>query len=416
VLLVVGSGEQWYREYLLAGAAARHELWLLEAADADWQLPYVAGADRVDVSDVEALSSAARAVAAHRCLAGVLCWDEALILPAAQLADRLGLRGPGAAAVQRCRDKASTRRHLALAGIPQPASVPVSSLEQAHAASGRIGFPVVLKPRGLGASQGVVRADSPADLDRAYRDAAAAFHPGVPRYRAGVLVEEYLVGPELSIDAAVLGGSVTPLTVALKELGLAPYFEEVGHRVDGSDPLLSDPELLELLRSVHAALGMDCAITHTELRLTAAGPRVIEVNGRLGGDLIPYLGWLARGIDHGRVAAELALGLPLSVTPSRRRAAAIQFGYPQWDCRVRKVHLPSVGGGVVRADSLVEPGQIVRLPPHEYATRYAAAVCVGDDPAECQRRLDAAVGSIRLDAEPLNMNAVSAGSALRGDG
>jgi biotin carboxylase len=401
VLLVVGSGERWYREYLLAGAAARHDLWLLADVAADWQLPYVAGAERLDVTDPGALTSAARRLAKRRPIAGLLCWDEALILPAAKLADGLGLRGPGAAAIQRCRDKAATRDCLARAGIPQPASVAVSSLAQAHAEAARIGYPVVLKPRALGASQGVVRADTPRQLKAGYADAAAASHPGVPRYRDGVLVEEYLDGPELSIDAAVCGGSVTLLTLARKQTGLAPYFEEVGHQVDGADPLLHDPDVHELLRAVHAALGVDHAITHTELRLTAAGPRVIEVNGRLGGDLIPYLGWLARGIDHGRVAAEVALGEPSSVTPRWCRAAAIRFGYPDSDCRVRQVHLPRASEGIVRADALVEPGQVIRLPPREYATRYGATVCVADDRAECERRLGAAAAGMWLDGEAL---------------
>jgi biotin carboxylase len=140
--------------------------------------------------------------------------------------------------------------------------------------------------------------------------------------------------------------------------------------------------------------------SRTQLRLTAGGPRVIEVNGRLGGDLIPYLGWLARGIDHGRVAAEVALGEPLSATPQWQRAAAIRFGYPPTDCRVRRVYLPPASEGV-RADALIGPGQIIRLPPHEYATRYAATVCTGSDRAECQRRLDAASVRMWLDGDPL---------------
>jgi biotin carboxylase len=401
VLLVVGSGERWYREYLMSGAAARHDLWLLADEAADWQLPYVVGAELLDVTDLRALTSSAGRLAERRPIAGVLCWDEALILPAARLADRLGLRGPGEAAIQRCRDKAATRNCLALAGIPQPASVAVSCLSQAHAEAARIGYPVVLKPRALGASQGVVRADTPGQLEAAYADAAAAFHPGVPRYRDGVLVEEYLDGPELSVDAALHGGRVTLLTVAHKATGLAPYFEEVGHLVDGADPLLHDPDLHELLRAIHAALGVDHAMTHTELRLTAAGPRVIEVNGRLGGDLIPYLGWLARGIDHGRVATEVALGEPLSAAPQWCRAAAIRFAYPDKDCRVRRVHLPRASEGVVRADALAEPGQVIRLPPREYATRYGATVCVGDDRAQCESRLDAAARGMWLEGQAL---------------
>ncbi|MBT0768575.1 ATP-grasp domain-containing protein [Kineosporia sp. J2-2] len=489
VLLLVGSGERWYREYLLAGAAARHEVWLLESGPVGWQRPYLAGHDRVDVTDPAELLRAARRLPAGRPAAGVLCWDEALIHPAAILAEALGLPGPGADAIGRCRDKAATRECLSRAGVPQPASTVVGSPGEARAVAGAIGYPVVLKPRGLGASQGVRRADGPHDLAGAYRDAATAFHPGVPVHERGVLVEEYLDGPEVSVDSAVTGGVVTPLTLARKEIGLAPYFEETGHLVRAADPLLRDPVLLSMLRKIHAALGIGSGMTHVELRLTASGPRVIEVNGRLGGDLIPFLGRLAHGVDHGRVAAEVALGLPLSTetTPGRPRGrtAGIRFRYPERDCRVREVLLPAVPGGtvdargngavdasgnrvgdalgnravdasgnrvvggqpegaapvggadgatggasrsaggavgaVVRLDALAEPGEVVRLPPRQYATRYAAVVCVADDADTCDRLLTEVAGGIALVADvledepmPATVSAGVSGADVRG--
>ncbi len=100
---------------------------------------------------------------------------------------------------------------------------------------------MVLKPRGMGASIGVVRAGSPAELDAAFEVAEHAGHGGSPSYEGGVLVEEMITGPEISVDGAVCDGEYRPMFVAHKQVGLAPYFEEIGHVVDAADPLLDDP-------------------------------------------------------------------------------------------------------------------------------------------------------------------------------
>ena len=92
-------------------------------------------------------------------LAGVLAWDEARVLQAAKIAEALGLPGGDPEVAMRCRDKQRTRQALAAAGVPQPESALVSSVEEALAAAEQIGYPVVLKPRAMAASLGVVRVD-----------------------------------------------------------------------------------------------------------------------------------------------------------------------------------------------------------------------------------------------------------------
>ncbi|NED87458.1 carboxylase, partial [Streptomyces sp. SID11233] len=57
---------------------------------------------------------------------------------------------------------------------------------------------------------------------------------------SGVLVEEYLAGPEVSVECVTHQGITTALAVTRKEVGFAPYFEETGHTVDAADPLLPE--------------------------------------------------------------------------------------------------------------------------------------------------------------------------------
>ena len=403
VLLVIGSGDQRYREYLLESMASRQRLWLFDAKTPTWQARHLVGWTVVDVFDVDALVAAARHLADATPVVGVVCYDEALILPAAHVREALGLPGMQVETVRRCRDKSRTRATLSRAGVAQPRSVAVASLDEARAEAAAIGYPVVLKPRGLGASLGVVKVGNHAELERAFEAARSATYPGVPTYKRGVLVEDFLDGPEISVDGCVVDGAYEPLFVARKQLGLAPYFEETGHVVSADDELVTDTDLRALLGAAHRALGIHTGITHSEVRLTSRGPRIVEVNGRLGGDLIPYLGWLATGIDPGHVAVDVALGRRPTSRPTCRRSIGIRFFYPPDDCRVLSIHVPSPDptSGIHQSTALVGPGTELRLPPNGYVSRYAYVICQAADASACAESLEAAAARVELTWEHL---------------
>ena len=411
VVLLIGSGWRPYREYLLQGLARQSALWLLDAQPATWQLPYVAGSSVVPlldedraVPDLPGLIAAALAVAEDRKVIGVLTYDELSVTATAHVAERLGVRGLTVEGAESCRDKSRTRAALTAAGLPQPFFALVHDLDEAVAAAEEIGFPVVVKPRGMGASVGVVRAERAADLAAAFGVADRVRHNGPPVYEQGVLVEELVEGPEISVDGAVSDGEYRPFCLARKQLGAPPCFEEIGHVVDAADPLLTDPGLLAVLAGAHKALGLPDGVTHTEVRLTARGPVIIEVNARLGGDLIPYLGKLATGVDPGQVAAQVAIGDRPGVEQTLHACAGIRFLYPPQDCRVLSVSVPRAGtvAGLVEARAIAHPGDTVRLPPNAHLGRYAYVLATGPTPAACEAALDAAAALAELKYEPLD--------------
>ena len=219
---------------------------------------------------------------------------------------------------------------LTRAGLVQPAFELTASREQARAAAERIGYPVV-KPQALGASMGVVLATDRHELDAAFEVAAGAGRIGDAPFRGTAIVEEYAIGPEISVDAAVHMAEYLPMFVARKRTGMEPYFEEVGHVVDAADPLPQDEVLLQTPSRAHREVGIENGITDTEVRLTRRGPLIIEVNGRLGGDLIPALGSLATGIDPGHVLVDLAIGQrpDLRTESKHRRGHSIRIPCPR---------------------------------------------------------------------------------------
>ncbi|MEU0130483.1 ATP-grasp domain-containing protein [Streptomyces sp. NPDC006289] len=404
VLLLVGSGFRPYREYILAAVSKHYRLWLLDASEATWQSAYCVGATRLDTRDPEKMREAAASVVESLPVVGVFTYDESQVVFCARLAQDLGLPGSPPETISACRDKATTRSVLAAAGVPQPDSRTVSSAEEALAAADEIGFPVIVKARAMAGSAGVVRVDSREDLAGAFAAADGADALGLARHQENVLVEELLTGPEISIDAVIHDGEVTPTVLARKHLGGAPYFVETGHDVDANDPLLRDDELMGQLRDIHRALGYVHGATHSEFKLTPKGPRLVEVNARLGGDLIPYVGLLASGVDPTVAAAHVAAGRKPDTAPEFRRCAAVRFLPPETRCEVVEVvvHEERFGPTIHEVGVTARPGGRLAVPPEAFLTRYAHVVAVGDDMAQLTADLEAPERLVELRARAVS--------------
>jgi biotin carboxylase len=395
LLILVASGWQLFREYLLGSIAAEYRVHLFHSTEPTWEQTYLDGWTVLPSTlDGPAMAEAALRLAEQEPVSGVLCWDESRILATSHIAQALGLPNGDPAVIWRLRDKAQTRAALDEAGVPQPRSVPVRTLDEALAAADQVGYPAILKPRGLGASLGVIRVDTPDQLREHFaftRDTPAP-EPVVYASDHPVLVEECVVGEEVSVDSVVQDGKVTALFVGRKVVGYQPYAEEIGHHVDAADPLLADPGFAQVLQNTHTALGFQDGWTHAEFMLTAAGPRLIEVNGRLGGDLIPFLGQLATGINPGRAAAAVACGLTPDITANRQLVGAVRFFYvDEVDTVVDSVEFDRtrLPAGIVKAVAMATPGGTYSPPPQGTVWgRIALAVALGVDAAECGDALD----------------------------
>lgn len=402
LLLLVGSGGQVWREYMLRAMATRYRLHLLAPEPPTWQTPYIVARSAVNTLDVEAMIQVAKD--STESFAGAFTYEETRVESAAALATALGLRTSPVEAVRACRDKFAGRERMKAAGVPQAESIAVADFAEAQQAAERIGYPVVVKPRALSASNGVMLAPDAESLAAAYQDAGSIWFDEVPGYERQILVEEYLDGPEISVEAVCRDGVVTALFVARKRLGYAPGFEEVGHLVEAADPLLTDPGLLKVLQDSHTALGLTDTVTHTELRLTSTGPRIVEINGRVGGDRIPYLGGLATGVEIGLVLADLAAGAVPETTATRERAAAVRFLYPEHDLTVDSIDIDegALPAEVDDVQLLAGPGKELRLPPQDHVRcRYALVVAVGSNEQECEAALDRAAAAVTVHGTPL---------------
>ncbi|MGW7303992.1 ATP-grasp domain-containing protein [Streptomyces sp. NPDC054835] len=365
LVLIVAPGDDVYRGYCLRQVADAYDVAVLTTGPLTWEKPYVVDHETVsDFDNVDDLISAAEAIATRRQFEGVLTWNESHLTAVAQLAEHLGLAVTTVESIRTCRDKAASRAAFARHGVPSARSVAAASLDDALSAAKGIGFPVVVKPAAVGGSIGVIKAETHEDLADAYAFATRGveLHGGDNR---AVLVEEYLSGPEVSVECVTHQGVTTPVAVTRKELGSEPYFEEIGHTLTAGDQLLET--VAPIAAAAVEATGVTGGIQHVELRLTPTGPRVIEVNARIGGDWIGWAVGQATGLPLARIAADIAVGASPDLTPTRQEAVAIQVLYaPKSGTLVQRdivSGFAETAGWVHGPAWLMEEGDQVLLPP-----------------------------------------------------
>ena len=398
-LLYLGTGGESDSKRYIAEALAGHGYQLVALAPRlpAWIAPYLRHGESADLTGVGA---AGRAIATGRAHAvdGVFTCDEAHVELAAEVARGLRLPGLTGRAARLCRDKYAMRRQLERAGIPSARSIMADDLAQAREAAEVIGYPVVLKPRNLGGSVGVVRADGPADVERFFAVASGA---SIARIKAlsGLLVEEYLDGPEFSVESVTADGDTTVCGITEKVVGFPPFFEETGHYASPVSPgNPRDARLAEVTRSVHRALGVTTGVTHCELRITVGGPHVIEIAARPGGDRIPMITKLASGIDLIAAAAAVATGASPDLAPVRARAAGIRMIYPDRDGVVARLDAKKLRPGLLEEMGWnATVGQSVALPPRGFLGRLGYLIATGETREEVARRLDEGEAALEIE-------------------
>ncbi|AII10732.1 ATP-grasp domain-containing protein [Rhodococcus opacus] len=264
-----------------------------------------------ETNDPAAALQAARRIHTGAPIDGVLTSCDYYLPTAARIAAELGLAGPPPDAVETACNKARTRAALDQYDIPGPRHVttPVDDVTLLRAAADGVGFPLVIKPTDLCAGMFVRRADDWETIEAAVAD-LRRFEVNARGQRRDpvVLLEEFLDGPEFSVESWIRDGEIHTVGVTDKSLGGTSGFVETGHMFPAAVDERDRARLVTAAETAIHAVGLDHGVVHTELRLTASGPRIIEINPRPAGNQITELIRHVTGVDLPRVAVELALG------------------------------------------------------------------------------------------------------------
>ena len=252
--------------------------------------PWRDGAIPVRFHDEAEAVRAIRAAAADRRIDGVVAAGDRPAALASLAAEALGVPGNPPPAARAAGNKLRTREHLRAAGLPCPRFCAAPRDAGAAALAARVGLPCVVKPLTMSASRGVMRADTPAAVERALARLRRLLDaPDVRALRdpAGdaVLVEEYVDGREVAVEGLVTDGRFRALAIFDKPDPLdGPFFEETIYLTPSE---LSSPDADRVVAQVAdavRAIGLTHGPVHAECRLNARGVFVIDLAARpIGG-------------------------------------------------------------------------------------------------------------------------------------
>lgn len=278
-----------------------------------------------------------------------VCGDRA-VADVHAICHTLGLPGNDRASLPALHNKFAQRTILRDAGLPVPAFAAVDSYETFAAALVYVGTPAILKPVAGSGSVATFLVDSAIDADaaRTWALAAAAAPPAGDHQNGRFILERLLVGQrrnadarygcQVSVESVVSDGEVRHLAITDK-LPLMG-FREVADIMPSTLSSAECDELLVATAGALHALAITNSVTHTEFMLTADGPRLIEVNSRLGGGVAQLLHHAYEYDAVGALAA-VATGRPVRAPgPPRRFAALLTPQAPSGSGRLTAVPSP----------------------------------------------------------------------------
>jgi biotin carboxylase len=309
---------------------------------------------------------------------------------AARVAERLGLPHPiSAATAALATNKQRQRAALEAAGVPQPASRVLSAWEDG------LPVPCVVKAPDRQGQRGLALVRSEAELRPAVDAALEASRNG------SFLVEEWVDGPELTVNGFSAGGRFTALTVTDRLTADLPAFGVALAHVWPSEH--ETDAVVEAAEHAVAAVGIGDGPSYTQVRLGPDGPRVVEVAARLGGGHDAELCEAALGVDLNGLALAAALGREapsnsLLQSPSRAGGACVVFLVaPEGELAgVEGVEEARGRDGILDVLVYRPPGHVFG-PLRRGPDRAGAVLAVGasrDEALECARR---AVASVRFE-------------------
>lgn len=299
-------------------------------------------------------------------VAGIVTFTEFLVARTAAIATRCGLPYHTEDVAAALTDKNLQRRRLAQGGVRTPRFATIDGPGDVDAALETVGTPAVLKPRSGGGSRNTTSVTDRTDL-------VSAVDEFLADGETALVLEERLIGdpsvagPDwgdyVSVESVTVDGATRQIGVTGK-LPLLEPFREQGHFFPAQIPAETYAEACRVATEAIRALGIVTGVSHTELKLTADGPAVIEVNGRLGGHVSDLVKRSA-GIGMVRLAMAVALGLDEArIGATQARSIAFQFLYLP---PVGATEVVDVAGatelrrvdGVKRVEVLLGPGSKV---------------------------------------------------------
>ena len=314
----------------------------------------------VDLKDKEGLLSLAKSFGGE--LAGVFTAGTDFSASVSYVAEGCSLPSHTYQAAMNASNKALMRACFKSAGIPSPGYTRIfrselASFMESHPLES-LPYPLVIKPVDNMGARGCRLVRTKEEFIPAAEDAMRA------SLSSCAILEEYMSGPEFSIDAIIYKGTFTVTGFADRHIFYEPYFIEMGHTIPTcADSGIRNELIATFARAAHS-LGLTCGAAKADIKYTASGPMVGEIAARLSGGYMS--GWTfpySSGIDLTSQAVLVATGNEPHELLLRRQPLPISgVPFPVYE-------LPSIRHSAERALISI-PGTVREIHGEERATAY----------------------------------------------
>jgi len=327
---------------------------------------------------------------------GVICGAcDTSVVTAAYVASNLGLPFYSEDVSIKATNKLEMLYSFVKYGVPHPKFQYVKKKEL-DSFKCDICYPVITKPVDSAGGRGVNLVSNESELS------VAAYSSSKAGLTGDILIEEYLSGPEVSVEVVVIDSIPYVLQITDKITSGAPNFYEIGHVQPSALPKMIKKQISDVAVLAVKAIGINNSPAHIEIKVTPNGPKMIELGGRMGGDCITtyLLDNSVKGISMSQIAIKLALGEKPLVHDITDTGTSVAI-----------VFIPSKKG-VIKGISGLQDAQniegvikveVIGKPGHRYddacddTGRFAYVIALGKNNEEAVERCKRAINHIHFE-------------------
>lgn len=234
--------------------------------------------------------------------------------------EKLGLKCISYDTAIRATDKGEMIKAFENAGVPHPWFYIINNEDEYKSVIPKLTFPLIAKPTDNSGSRGVILVESMDEMEKAYQYSSSNGRSGK------IIIEEYMRGPEVSVEIVVTDRVPHILQITDKLTTGAPHFVEMGHSQPSRLPQRTLDEITRIAGKAALSVGIVDGVAHAEMIVTDSGPKMVEIGARLGGDSITsHLVPLSTGIDMVRATILIACGEKPDLTKTLNKGSAIRF-------------------------------------------------------------------------------------------
>ena len=286
-ILILGAGLM-QKPAILSAKELGYKVVVVDADKKAVAIPLADEFYQIDLKDKEGILQLAQKLnASQEGLAGVFTAGTDFSASVSYVCEKTGLAAHSFKAAENASIKTQMRACFEKCGVPSPAFEKVSkddiSPELLDKILKRMSLPLVVKPVDNMGARGCRMVRSKEEFLPSVKTAVECSRTGF------AIVEEYMEGPEFSIDALIYQGKFIVTGFAIRHIKYEPYFIETGHTM----PAVLDKKMHDELISVFAlgakAEGLTCGAAKADIKYTSKGPMIGEIAGRLSGGYMS--GW-----------------------------------------------------------------------------------------------------------------------------